>query len=64
MKKKIGWALVLATLSALLFACAGNTRIVHCDGCGKEISVPEDSDTDESWIILCDDCQKKLYSEP
>ncbi len=64
MKKRIEWALVLAVLAVLLLGCAGNTRIVHCDGCGKEISVPEDSDTDESWIILCEDCKKKLYSEP
>ena len=53
----------MAVLALLMFGCAA-TKTVHCDGCGKEIKVPADSNTDEDWIILCDDCQAKLYGNP
>ena len=51
--------IILAVLALLMLGCA--KKIVHCDGCGKEIKVPANSDTNEDWIILCDDCQAKLY---
>ena len=41
----------------LLAGCGG--RIVHCDGCGKELRVSGSSNVDESWTILCRDCEKK-----
>ena len=31
----------------------------HCDGCGKELRVSDSSNVDESWTILCRDCEKK-----
>ena len=43
-------------LSLLLAGCGG--RIVHCDGCGKELRVSDSSNVDESWTILCRDCEK------
>ena len=44
--------------AALLLAGCGG-RIVHCDGCGKELRVSGSSNVDESWTILCRDCEKK-----
>ena len=60
-------ALLLAVgllLCLLLTACgksAAATRVVHCDRCGKELTVEADSNmTDGSWIIYCSDCEKAL----
>ena len=50
-------ALAALLLSLLLAGCGG--RIVHCDGCGKELRVSDSSNVDESWTILCRDCEKK-----
>ena len=57
--KKILLALLLA-LSLLALSACGEKRIVHCDGCGKELQVNANSNMDEDWIILCEDCQKEL----
>ncbi len=57
---------VLLAVSALVLAvfsgCAKpfETRIVHCDHCGKEISVPVDSNMTDEWILYCTDCEKEL----
>lgn len=51
-------ALLAALLLSLLLAGCGG-RIVHCDGCGKELRVSDSSNVDESWTILCRDCEKK-----
>ena len=59
MKKNVFRWIILAVLALLMLGCA--KKIVHCDGCGKEIEIPANSDTNEDWIILCDDCQAKLY---
>lgn len=61
MKKLLTVGVVLCA-ALMLFGCK-EKRIVHCDGCGKEIKVDADSDTTEDWIILCDECQKKLYED-
>ena len=53
---------ILIAISLLSLAGCGKTRIVHCDGCGKEIKVAENSNVTEDWILLCDECQKKLDS--
>lgn len=50
-------ALLAALLLSLLLAGCGG-RIVHCDGCGKELRVSDSSNVDESWTILCRDCEK------
>lgn len=62
MKKNVFRWIVLALLALMMFGCA--KKIVHCDGCGREIKVPADCATTEDWILLCDDCQKKLYGNP
>jgi hypothetical protein len=48
-----------AALCALAFAgCA--KKVVHCDGCGKEIKLPANSNMTEDWIVLCDECKSKV----
>ena len=64
MKKRICILLAaILLLSAVLTGCgkaATATRIVHCDNCGKEIEVPEDSNMTDDWILYCSDCEKEL----
>ena len=56
--------LLLLSLLGLAACGKGEVKIVHCDGCGREITVSADSNVDEDWILLCEDCQKQLESEP
>ena len=53
---------VLLLMAAILSACGGSVamRTVHCDHCGKEISIPEDSNMTDDWILYCTDCEKEL----
>ena len=60
MKRMIDSLLILLALLSLC-ACGGKkTKILHCDGCGKEIKVSADSSMTEDWIILCNECKKGL----
>ena len=59
MKRLIAIALLVLSLLALS-ACGGKTRIVHCDRCGKEIQVAEDSNITEDWIVFCKDCEAEI----
>jgi len=52
----------LAVLALLMLGCAKKT--LHCDGCGSEVKVSADSNLTEDSLILCKDCQKKLYGDP
>ena len=55
---------MIVIAAALLFACSlfgcAEKKILHCDGCGREVPVSTDSDMTEDWIVLCKDCKKKL----
>ncbi len=59
---------MLAALLLLLAVCTGCSspfsqtpmRIVHCDRCGKEVPVAEDSNITDDWILYCTDCEKEL----
>lgn len=59
MKRVAALVLLLLCLLALV-ACGKPGKILHCDGCGKEVKVSADSTMDEDAIILCRDCQKLL----
>lgn len=50
-------ALMLAMAMLTLLGGCGETKTVHCDGCGKEVSVEAGSNMDEDWIIFCEDCE-------
>ncbi len=61
MKKTVICVIVLAL--ALLFSGCEKMITLHCDGCGKKVKQPASSNMTEDWIILCKDCQKKLYGD-
>ena len=52
----------MPVLVLLMLGCAKKT--LHCDGCGREVKVSADSNLTEDSIILCKDCQNKLYGNP
>ncbi len=58
MKKLLGLTLMIALL-ALLSSC-GEKKILHCDGCGREVEVAASSGMEEEWIVFCEDCEKGL----
>ena len=61
--KRIFCLLLTFLLIAALFAGYTDskpTKILHCDGCGKEVEVDADSGGEEDWIILCEDCKAGL----
>ena len=55
------FCLLLAVL--MLFGCGKEARIVHCDGCGCELTVEADSNMTDEWIIYCHDCEVKFFGE-
>ena len=57
--KRLIAALLLVLVLLGLAACGGETRIVHCDRCGKEVEFPADTNMTEDWIIVCAECQKE-----
>ena len=61
MKKLLCILCALCLLSALT-AC-GKTKTLHCDACGKEISVKESSNREEDWIVYCEKCNDELFGE-
>lgn len=61
MKKILCSLIIISTV--FTFAACGKTRILHCDSCGKEITVKESSDMEEDWIIYCKECNEKLFGD-
>lgn len=54
---------ILLTLAMLLIMTAcGGTKIIHCDSCGAEIEVAENSKwgDSEDMGILCQSCEKEI----
>ena len=49
-------------IAAVFSGCgsAKASRVVHCDRCGKEITVDADSNLTDEWILYCTDCEKEL----
>ncbi len=59
MKKLISVLLAVAAILSLT-ACEKEKIVLHCDGCGKELTFDADSGMTEDWIILCDDCRASI----
>ena len=60
MKRKM-ISLILCLLAALLLLSAcGQSKIVHCDRCGKEIKLSADSNITEDWIVFCKECEAEI----
>ena len=57
------FTVIFLALAILLLttACVG-TKIIHCDNCGAEIEVAENSkwENSEDMGILCQSCEKEL----
>ena len=62
MKMRKILALLLAVLMRLA-GCGKKTRTVTCDGCGADITVEEDSNITDEWIVYCDECYTELFGE-
>ena len=64
--KKLLIVLLSALLILSLFAGCGkggetkNTKTLHCDNCGKEVTVDADSNQNDDWILYCPECEKAL----
>ena len=52
--------LLLAALTMLLLGGCGEAKTLTCDGCGTQVQVPADSNMDDSWVILCAECEKDV----
>jgi len=65
MKKIISLTLALCMLMAVLFTVTGcgKTKLLHCDGCNKEVFVDENSNMEEDWIIYCEECNEELFGD-
>ena len=56
------WKVVCVLLAVLLLAgCGKENRVVHCDGCGCEIELEQDSKVTEEWIVFCKTCEVERF---
>ena len=60
--KKVLVLLLVACMLLAVVGC-GRTKTLHCDGCGKEVTVKEDSNMEEDWIIYCEQCNEELFGD-
>ena len=61
--KKIILAVMLMLLSfCLMLSIIGceESKILQCDGCGKEVEVEESSNMEDDWIVFCEECSEDL----
>ena len=56
---------VVMIIGLMMFSASGcgKTKVLHCDGCKKEVKVSESSNMEENWSIFCEDCNKDLLDE-
>ena len=55
--------LLIATLLLTALAGCGKTKPQHGDHGQKEITVEEDSNMEEEWIIYCPACNEELFGD-
>ena len=60
--KKLLCLLGAVSMLLALTGC-GKTKVLHCDHCGAEVTVKEDSNMEEEWIIYCGKCEETLFDE-
>ena len=46
-----------------LFGCGKEPKLLHCDGCGKELTVDGNSNMEEDWIVLCPQCEEEALGD-
>ena len=60
--KKI-FALFLVCLLLFSLSACGKTKTLHCDNCKKEVTVNQDSNMEDDWIIYCKECNEELFGD-
>ena len=61
MKRMIAILLLLTVF--LLCGCKPEPKLLHCDRCGKEITVDGNSNMTEDWIIFCPECEEEAFGD-
>lgn len=61
MKKR--WIIAAILGALLLLSSCGATKTLHCDGCGKDVTVSESSNMEEDWLVYCEDCNEEIESQ-
>lgn len=61
--KKVLFLLLTATLLLATMVGCGKTKTLHCDHCKKEVTVEEDSNMEEGWLIYCEECNEELFGD-
>ncbi len=56
-------SIVLVLVMALSLTACFKTRIVHCDNCNEEITVRENNQMTEDWLIYCETCNEELFGD-
>lgn len=56
-------AMLLALTVLLTLAACGKTKTVHCDRCGKDISIEASSNMTDEWIIYCSECEEEVFGD-
>ena len=63
MKKRIV-AVIFAMLVLLSTLCGcGEKKELTCDHCGTKVLVSAKSNMQENWIVYCEECNEKLFSD-
>ena len=62
MKRKLLCLFLVVVMLLTLVAC-GQKRTVICDGCGTEITVKDNSNITDEWIVFCEKCELELFGE-
>lgn len=58
------WCILFLVVSLLVtMAACGKTKTVTCDHCGEAITLPEDSNITDEWIVYCKECELELFGE-
>ena len=52
----------LLALAMLLTGCGGS-KTVTCDHCGADITLSEDSNITDEWIVFCKECEETLFGD-
>ncbi len=50
-------------ISLMLLCGCGAKKTLHCDNCGKEVTVSQSSNMEEDWAIYCEECNEELFGD-
>lgn len=60
--KKLLCILLVVSFIFIMVGC-GEAKTLHCDKCGKEITVDSSSNMDDDWIIYCNECEEEIFGD-